>query len=82
MADIATKEVIHGRSVQTLCLRDWTVFVGQEEGLEVYYFLAKLSNGSRKSIVLCTEQLDLSLQIGKPLLLSLTTLQGGNPVSN
>lgn len=80
VAHVAAKEVIHGVAVKTLSLRDGAVLVSKQKCLEVYYLLTKLSDGSRESIVLCTEQLNLSLQVGKPLLLSLTTLEGSNTV--
>ena len=79
MADIATKEVVHGSPVKTLCLRDGTVLMSEQQGLQIHYFLAKLSDGSRESIILCTEQLNLCLKVGKPLLLSLATLERSNP---
>lgn len=80
VADIATKEVIHGIAVKTLSLRDWTVFVGKQKSLKVYYLLTQLSDSGRECIVLCTEQLNLRLQVCKPLLFPLATLKGSNTV--
>lgn len=82
VADIAAEEVVHGIAMKTLSLRDRAVLVGEQEGLEVNDLLTKLSHGSREGIVLCTEQLDLGLQVGKPLLLSLAALKGGDTMSD
>jgi len=81
MADVATKEIVHGVAVKTLGLRDRAVLVSKQQGLEVDDLLTKLGDGSRESIVLCAEQLDLGLQVGKPLLLSLTALEGSDTIA-
>lgn len=80
MAHVAAKEVVHGVAVKALSLRDGAVLVSEQQRLEVYYLLTELSDGSRESIILCTEQLNLGLQVGKPLLLPLTTLEGSDTV--
>jgi hypothetical protein len=79
VVNIASKEVVHGSTMQTLSLRYWAILVSKEERLEVNNFLAKLSDGSRESIVLCAEELNLGLEVGKPLLLALSALEGSNP---
>lgn len=57
----------------------WAILVSEKKCLEVDNFLAKLSDGSRESIVLGTEELDLGLKVGKPLLLTLSALEGSDP---
>jgi hypothetical protein len=54
--------------------------VSQEEGLEINNLFPELSDCGRERIILCCEDFDLGLQIRKPLLLPLATLQGSNPV--
>lgn len=61
-------------------LRDGAVFVGEQEGLEVHNLLAKLGHRGGKCIVLCREELNLGLEIGEPLLLPLTTLEGRDTI--
>jgi hypothetical protein len=53
--------------------------VGEEQGLEVDDFLAELSDSGRESIVLCTKELDLGLEVSQPLLLALSALECGDP---
>ena len=79
MAGITAQEVVHGGTMQTLSLGDRTVLVGKEQGLEVDNLLTELSDSCRQSVVLCTEELNLGLQIGKPLLLALSALECGDP---
>lgn len=76
-----TDEVGHGHAADALRLRDRAVLVSKEHCLEVDDFFAHLSNLRRQSIVFCAEELNLGLQIGKPLLLPLATLQGSNPTT-
>ena len=54
--------------------------MGKKLGLEVNNLLTKLCYRGGESIVLCTEQLHLCLQIGKPLLFALATLEGSDSV--
>ena len=51
----------------------------QKQGFEVNNLFAKLRDGSRKSIILRAEDLDFGLQISKPLLLTLATLESSDP---
>lgn len=81
VAHVAAKEIVHGVAMKTLSLRDRAVLVSKQKRLEVDDLLAQLSDGRTKSVILCAEELDLSLQIGKPLLLSLTTLEGSDAMS-
>jgi hypothetical protein len=53
-----------------------------EQCLQVHDFFAKLLILSVKRIILGCKDLDLGLQIGEPLLLSLTTLERGDTVSH
>jgi hypothetical protein len=78
---LATKESVHIHAIQTLCMRHGAFFMSKQKGLEVDYLLAKLRHSGGKGIVLSAEQLNLGLQIGKPLLLALTALERSNPVS-
>ena len=65
--------------MKTLGLCDWTLLVCQKQGFEVNNLFAKLRDGSRKSIILRAEDLDFGLQISKPLLLTLATLESSDP---
>lgn len=73
-------EICHGHPADTLRLRHRAVLVCEKHRLEVDNLLTELRDLSRESIVLCAEKLHLRLQVGKPLLLSLTTLEGSNSV--
>ena len=78
VADVTAEEVVHGGAVETLCLGYWAVLVGKEQRLEVDNLLAKLSDGGRQSVVLGAKEFDLGLKVGKPLLLTLSALEGSN----
>jgi hypothetical protein len=54
--------------------------VCQKQGFEVDNLFAKLRDGSRKSIILRAKDLNLGLQISKPLLLTLATLESSDPM--
>jgi hypothetical protein len=57
--------------------------VSEEQSLEVDDLLTELSDSGRESIVLCTEEFDLGLEVSQPLLLALSALEcgpGASPV--
>lgn len=78
MVLVATRHAVHHEGTQTLGLRDWAIFVCQQESLEVDDFLTELSHSSGKSIILSSEKLDLGLEVGQPLLLALATLESSD----
>ena len=57
-----------------------TILVSDQNCFEVKNLFTQLGNCSRKGVVLATEDLDFSLQVGKPLFLPLTTFQSCNPI--
>lgn len=61
MLHVTTKEVVHSTAVKTLGLGHGTVFVRQKKSFEINNFFSQLCDSGRESIVLCAEQLDLSL---------------------
>ena len=80
MVDVTPQEVVHGGAVEALRLRYGAVLVGQKQRLEVDNLFAKLSDGGTEGIVLRAEELNLCLEVGEPLLLTLTTLECSNPI--
>jgi hypothetical protein len=64
---------------EALLLRDRTILVSQQQGLEIDNLIAQLSHLLVETVILGSIYLNLLLQIGKPLLLSLPTLQSSNP---
>lgn len=65
-------------SLKTLLLGDRAVLVCEQESLEIHDFFSELRNLACQSIVFTTEHFDFGLEVGKPLLLTLTTFQSGN----
>lgn len=59
-------------------LSDGAVLVGEQQCLQVNHLFAKLTDLRGKGVVLVTINLNFVLKVGKPLLLSLATLEGGN----
>lgn len=72
----ASRHAIHHQRAKTLGLRDRAVLVSQQKGFQVDNFLSELSDGSGQSIVFRGKELNLGLEVGQPLLLALTALQG------
>lgn len=70
--------LLHESAVEALLLRDGTVFVRQEERLEIDHLFPELGNLGGKSIVLATKHFHFVLEVGEPLLLTLTTLEGSH----
>jgi hypothetical protein len=58
---IATKEVVHGSTMETLSLRHRAVLVCKEQCLQINNLFAQLCDCRRQSVILSTEQLDLGL---------------------
>lgn len=52
--------------------------MSQQESLEVDNFLAQLGNSGGKGVVLGGEKFNLVLEVGQPLLLSLSALESSN----
>jgi hypothetical protein len=71
-------DLLHGHTGDALSLRYGTVLVRHEKCLQSHNLLAKLSHRRGKRVVLCTKDLDLLLQVGKPLLFALTTFERGD----
>lgn len=69
---------LHVSPLQTLLLGDGTVLVGEQKRLEIDNLLAELRNLRCEGIILTAKHFHLGLQVGKPLLLTLTTFQGGD----
>lgn len=69
---------IHNQRTKTLSLRHRTIFVSKQKGLEIHNFFPQLSDSSRQSIIFGCEELNLGLEICKPLLLTLTTFEGSD----
>lgn len=55
--------------------------MGEQKCLEIDNFFAKLGHGGGQRVIFRSEQLNLGLQVGQPLLLPLTTLEGGDTAS-
>lgn len=53
--------------------------MSKEKCLEIDNLLAKLGDSSREGVILRTKKLNLGLEVGEPLLLTLSTLEGSNP---
>lgn len=69
---------IHHHTADSLSLRDRAIFVREEQSLQIYNLLTQLSYLCTKGIILATEYFNFSLKVGKPLLLALSTFQGGD----
>lgn len=63
-------------------LGDWAVLMRKQQSLEIDDFLTELRDSGSKRIILGGEQFHLRLKVGKPLLLSLATLERRNPTKN
>ena len=53
--------------------------MSEKQCLEVDNLFAQLCDSGGKSVVLCTKELDLGLEVGQPLLLALSTLESSDP---
>lgn len=65
----------------TLALRHRTILVLQHDLLHGHNLFSKLGDLRGQVVVLAAEDFDLGLQICQPLLLTLPTLQRGDPMS-
>lgn len=74
-----TRQTVHTHSSHTLRLRNRTILVRQQQSLQIDNLLAQLRDLCAERVVLAAEDLHLGLEVGKPLLLSLTTFQCGDP---
>ena len=71
------------RCVATLLLLgNWAVLMGNQNGLQIQNFFSHLLDLCIKSVVLIAKQFHFRLEVSKPLLLPLSTLQSSNPVEN
>lgn len=71
--------LLHECSVKTLLLSHRTILVGQKKRLEIYHLFPQLGDLRCQGVVFAAEQLDLGLEVCKPLLLALSTFQSRNP---
>lgn len=51
----------------------------KEQRLQINNLLAQLCNSRGEGIIFCAEEFHFGLEVRKPLLLTLTTLESGNP---
>lgn len=72
--------LLHGHATDTLRLGDRAVLVCEKQRLKADYLFTQLGDGSGECIILCAEDFDLLLQVGKPLLFALATLQSSDSV--
>lgn len=75
MCLVAGRDTVHHHGAEALGLRNRTVLVGEQHGFEVDDLLTQLSDSRRERIILGREQFHLRLQVGKPLLLALSTFE-------
>ena len=73
--------LLHVEAGKSLLLADRAVLMGKEKSLQVHDFISQRVDLSVEGIILGREDFDLVLQVGKPLLLSLSALQSGDPVT-
>jgi hypothetical protein len=66
--------------VESLLLSNRAILMGQKERLEIDDFFPQGSNLGAQGIVLGREDLNLILEVGKPLLLALSALECGDSV--
>ena len=74
----AFEEHVHARTTYALGRGDWAVAVCEKKRLQVDNLLAELRHGLGQRVVLRAEELDLGLQVGKPLFLALPALERGD----
>lgn len=79
MIHVVSKERIHSCTVQPLGLGDRAILVCEEQSLEIDNFFTELRDRGGEGIVLCAKKLDLRLQVGQPLLFSLTAFERSDP---
>jgi hypothetical protein len=78
MRFVSRWHAVHHERANALCLRDRAVLVSQQESLEVDNFLTQLGNSGGKGVILGGEKFNLVLEVGQPLLLSLSALESRN----
>lgn len=54
--------------------------MSEQQGFQVDNFFTELGHCGSESIILGSEQLNLGLKVGQPLLLALSTFERRNPV--
>ena len=75
---VGLNDLRHEGPVKALLLSDGTVFVGKQKSLEVDNLLSQLRNLLSQSFILTAKYLHLGLEVGKPLLLALSTFESRN----
>lgn len=71
---------IHHQWAESLRLGNGTILVSEQQGFQVDNFFTELGHCGSESIILGSEQLNLGLKVGQPLLLALSTFERRNPV--
>jgi hypothetical protein len=71
--------LLHVKASQSLLLADGTILVSKEKRLQVDDLISQGIDLRVEGIILRREDLNFVLQVGEPLLLSLSALQCGHP---